>query len=217
MVKLLIKYNGRTIDLVEFENSSSGQGAIEATRILTYINGWTVHDLDKIEEGSYGQSDKCSSNYEKFGKFSINHEKQLIVKELKSLNGCSKKYSTQTLTKPIKIVENKLEQNSGFLQLLDRDIDADKEVYETYLDTSTVEVSGNPKKVNFLILGGGTATQSILVNEMKISCKIKKYRTISETLYSSNSQERRDVGEGYPDKITKGYVAMYKIYSKYCQ
>ena len=45
-----IKYNGRMIDLVEFENSSSGQGWSGTTKTLTYINGWTVHDLDKIEE-----------------------------------------------------------------------------------------------------------------------------------------------------------------------
>ncbi|NAR99893.1 hypothetical protein [Acinetobacter haemolyticus] len=212
-----IKYNGRTIDLVEFRSSSSGQGGWETTKTLTYINGWTVHDLDKIEEKSYGQSDKCSSNYEKSGKFSINHEKQLIVKELKVLNACSKKYSTKTLTKPIKIVENKAEQNSEFLQLLNRNIDIDKKIYETYLDTSTVKVSGNPKKVSFVILSTNAATQSILVNEMEISCKIKEYRTISETFYSSNSQEHIDVGEGYPDQITKGYVAMYKVYSKYCQ
>ncbi|ENU26295.1 hypothetical protein [Acinetobacter modestus] len=212
-----IKYNGRMIDLVEFENSSSGQGWSGTTKTLTYINGWTVHDLDKIEEESYMQSEKCSSNYEKLGKFSINNENKLIVKELKALNACSKKYSTQTLTKPIKIVENKVEQNSEFLQLLNRDVDADKDVYETYLDTSTIEISANPKKVNFLLIGVHPSSQSLLVNEMEISCKIKEYRTISETLYSSNSQERRDVGEGSPDQITKGFVAMYKMYSKYCQ
>lgn len=213
-----IKYNGQMIDLIEFENSSSGQGWSGTTKTLTYINGWTVHNLDKIEEESYMQSDKCSSNFEKEGKFSINDEKQLMIKELRSLNACSKKYSTQTLTKPIKIVENKAEQNSGFLQLLDRNVDGvDKDVYETYLDTSTVEISENPKKVNFLTLGIDSATSIVFVHEMEIACKIKEYRTKSETLYYADGSERRDVGEGSPDQITKGYVAMYKVYSKYCQ
>lgn len=43
----------RGIDLVEFESAGSGQGAVEASKSLTYIQEWTIKTLHDVTEGSY--------------------------------------------------------------------------------------------------------------------------------------------------------------------
>jgi len=47
-------YKGKPIQLIEIENAGSGQGTVESSKSLVYLNQWTSKLITEVEESSYG-------------------------------------------------------------------------------------------------------------------------------------------------------------------
>lgn len=47
-------YKGKPIQLIEIESAGSGQGTVESSKSLVYLNQWTSKLITEVEESSYG-------------------------------------------------------------------------------------------------------------------------------------------------------------------
>ena len=47
-------YKGKPIQLIEIESAESGQGTVESSKSLVYLNQWMSKVITEVEESSYG-------------------------------------------------------------------------------------------------------------------------------------------------------------------
>lgn len=88
----------RGLDLIEFESGGSGQGAIEASKSMTYIHNWTVKTLHEVTEGSYEgrYSDvlddiDCKTGSDDYAYLNVIDYGRYILETTVESNGCEAK------------------------------------------------------------------------------------------------------------------------------
>lgn len=98
---------GKAINIIEFNSSGSGQGAVEGTKTLTVIDGWNIKTLREAEEGSYDGGDSgCKAGHHNQVFFNVMEYGSFIVETSIKANACgnltAKDYKVQTLLIPIR-------------------------------------------------------------------------------------------------------------------
>lgn len=111
---IYLKDKKRGMDLVEFESAGSGQGAVESSKNMTYIQNWTAKTLHEVNAGSYegrfndalGDVD-CRSGYDNYAYLNVIDEGQYILETTVESNMCENKkpqnYKINTKLVPVEI------------------------------------------------------------------------------------------------------------------
>lgn len=109
-----IYMNNKGFDLIEFESSSSGQGAVEGAKSLTYIQNWKVTTLRELNENSFEgrysdalQDIDCKTGEDNSAYFNVMEYQGYVLETTVKGNGCSnntaKDYKVTTKLVEIKI------------------------------------------------------------------------------------------------------------------
>lgn len=109
-----VHINQKSFDLIEFESASSGQGATEGAKSLTYIQNWKVTTLRELQEGSYEgrysdtlEDIDCKTGSDDSAYFNVMEYHGYILETTVEANGCEHKspkdYKVTTKLTEIKI------------------------------------------------------------------------------------------------------------------
>ncbi|ENW81932.1 hypothetical protein F909_01621 [Acinetobacter sp. ANC 3929] len=110
-------YKGKPIQLVEIESAGSGQGTVESSKSLVYLNQWTSKLIAEVEESSYeGRYDDklgaedCRTGRDNSGYLNVMPYAPYVVQTTVTGNACNNKpqgYKVSSKLIPIVITEIK--------------------------------------------------------------------------------------------------------------
>jgi hypothetical protein len=110
-------YKGKPIQLVEIESAGSGQGIVESSKSLVYLNQWTSKLIAEVEESSYeGRYDDklgaedCKTGRDNSGYLNVMPYAPYVVQTTVTGNTCNNKpqgYKVSSKLIPIVISEIK--------------------------------------------------------------------------------------------------------------
>ncbi|MGN5765489.1 hypothetical protein ACNQO6_14215 [Acinetobacter calcoaceticus] len=110
-------YKGKPIQLIEIESAGSGQGTVESSKSLVYLNQWTSKLIAEVEESSYeGRYDEksgaedCRTGRDNSGYLNVMPYSPYVIRTTVTGDACNNKpqgYKVSSKLIPIVISEIK--------------------------------------------------------------------------------------------------------------
>ncbi|HBO72220.1 MAG TPA: hypothetical protein DD639_08045 [Acinetobacter sp.] len=110
-------YKGKPIELVEIESAGSGQGTVESTKSLVYLNQWNAKLITEVQESSYAgrfdeklETEDCRTGADNTGYLNVMPYSPFVVKTTVMGDACDDKpkgYKVNSTIIPILVNEIK--------------------------------------------------------------------------------------------------------------